>query len=77
MNFHAEISELWESYRKDQLDNPCDKGIGLTCEEEELSDIIIRVLDWCAYKGIDIDKAITYKIHYNKTREYKHGGKKV
>jgi len=43
----------------------------------ELADCIIRILDYCGAKGIDIDDAIKQKHEYNKTRSYKHGGKKI
>ena len=42
----------------------------------ELADVIIRILDYCAYAGIDIDAAISEKHEYNKSRPYRHGGKK-
>ncbi len=41
--------------------------------EEELADIIIRVLDLSAYKGIDIERYIKLKMRYNSMRRYKHG----
>lgn len=40
------------------------------------ADVIIRVLDYCGYAGIDIDAAISQKHEYNKSRPYRHGGKK-
>ena len=43
----------------------------------ELADCIIRILDFCGQYDIDIDEVIRTKIEYNKTREYKHGGKKI
>ncbi len=43
----------------------------------ELADCIIRILDYCAYVNIDIEHAIHTKHEYNKTRPYKHGGKKI
>lgn len=42
----------------------------------ELADCVIRILDYCAYAGIDIAEAIRIKHEYNKTREFRHGGKK-
>ena len=42
----------------------------------ELADIVIRVMDLCEYCGIDLERAILEKHEYNKTRPYKHGGKK-
>jgi NTP pyrophosphatase (non-canonical NTP hydrolase) len=41
----------------------------------ELADCIIRILDYCGHKGIDIENAIWIKHEYNKTRPYRHGGK--
>lgn len=43
--------------------------------EDEISDTIIRCLDLCARRGIDIDFHVRAKMEYNKTRGYHHGGK--
>lgn len=43
--------------------------------EDELADVIIRVLDLCAYRNIDIEQHIIAKNRYNSMREYKHGKK--
>ena len=59
-NAHGEVSELWESYRRGEVDKPCDKaermtalGIKpLTCAEEECADIVIRDLDSCERMGV-------------------------
>jgi len=51
-----------------------DKPEGL---EIELADTIIRILDYCGHVGIDIEEAIRIKHEYNKTREFRHGGKKI
>jgi len=74
-NLHGEISELWEAARRGELTKSCDKDIGLTCEEEELADILIRVLDTAHARGIDIGRAVLTKHEYNTTRSHKHGGK--
>ena len=42
----------------------------------ELADCIIRILDYCAHEGIDIDAAIEAKLRYNETRPYRHGNKR-
>ena len=59
-NAHGEISELWESYRGNALNQQCDKaekmdalGIKpLTRAEEECADIVIRDLDSCERMGV-------------------------
>lgn len=43
----------------------------------ELADCIIRILDYCGKEGIDIEEAVRIKHEYNKTRPYRHGGKKI
>lgn len=43
----------------------------------ELVDCLFRILDFCAAKGIDVEKAIRLKQEYNKTRPYRHGGKVI
>ena len=41
--------------------------------EDELADVVIRVLDLCAFKHIDIESHIKAKMRYNAMREHKHG----
>ena len=41
--------------------------------EDELADVIIRVLDLCAFKNIDIESHIKAKMRYNSSRELMHG----
>lgn len=43
--------------------------------EDEIADAIIRLLDHCGYRGIDIDFHVREKLKYNKTREHRHGKK--
>ena len=43
--------------------------------EDELADAVIRILDLCGAKGIDIEKHIELKMKYNETRERMHGKK--
>jgi len=85
MNLHSEISELWEAFRENKLDKPCDKAekmqaLGLpalTCLEEELADIVLRTFDDAQVLGVDLERAMLAKHAYNVTRPYKHGGKQV
>ncbi|MCX5710044.1 MAG: hypothetical protein NT088_04885 [Candidatus Omnitrophica bacterium] len=63
---HSELSEALEAMRahgsKDNI-------------AEELADCCIRIFDFCGARKIDLDKILTKKIEYNKTRPYKHGKK--
>lgn len=78
-NMHSEASEMWEAYRKGQLNAPCDKADRmsepLTCLEEELADIVIRALDTAETFGVDLERAVRVKHAFNGTRAHKHGGK--
>jgi len=74
-NLHDEISELHEAWRNNRLHDVCDKGT-LTCLEEELADIIIRVLDASRKLHVDIQHAVLTKHEINKTRTTRHGGKR-
>lgn len=75
---HSEVSEALEEYRNGR--EPTEVYIGSNGKPEgipiELADVIIRIFDYCGYAGIDIDAAITQKHEYNKSRPYRHGGKK-
>lgn len=67
---HTEISEVFEALRRD---NPQDDHVELLGESAELADAMIRILDYCAWKEIDIGAAVQKKHAYNMTRPYKHG----
>lgn len=75
---HCELSEAFEEYRKGKGFNEVyfnglkPEGIPI-----ELADVVIRIFDMCEYYGINLEDAIKLKETYNRTRPYKHGGKKV
>lgn len=46
-------------------------------EAVELADCIIRIMDYFEYRGWDLEKIMLAKHAYNKTRAYRHGGKKL
>jgi NTP pyrophosphatase (non-canonical NTP hydrolase) len=76
---HSEASEALEEYRNhknptETYYNDNDKPEGIP---SELADIVIRVFDMCGYYGIDLERSIKEKMEYNKSRPYKHGGKKI
>lgn len=43
--------------------------------EDELADIMIRVMDLAAFKKIDLETHIRAKMRYNQLRPHKHGKK--
>lgn len=82
-NLHSEVSEFWEAYRAGKINELCDKaekmkeicGEGLTCAEEELADVCIRLFDSAGALNIDLAKAVSIKHQYNRTRSFRHGNK--
>lgn len=74
---HSEISEAVEAWREDQgaiFINENGKPEGYIVE---LADAIIRIMDVCGHMGIDILDVVKMKHEYNKTRPYRHGGKRA
>jgi NTP pyrophosphatase (non-canonical NTP hydrolase) len=41
--------------------------------EDELADIMIRVMDLAAYTGVNLESHVKAKMRYNKLRPHKHG----
>ena len=71
---HSELSEALEAFRNHEatvyVKDGKPEGIAV-----EMIDCVIRIFDWCAQAGIDIDSVIQQKMKYNETRPYRHGGK--
>lgn len=70
---HSELSEALEALRTPGTSNHLPDFSGL---EEELADVIIRVMDFAAKHKLRIPQAIQAKMHFNAQRPYMHGGKK-
>lgn len=76
---HSELSEALEAHRDGLIPNK----VYFTADEKqkpygiavELVDVIIRILDACAYYDIDVDGVMRIKTDYNLGRPYRHGGK--
>jgi len=68
---HSELSEGLEYLRKGNRhsDHIC-KFLGI---EEELADVIIRIMDYSVRKKWNVAEAIEAKIKFNSGREYMHG----
>jgi len=71
----SELGEAMEAHRKNKFSHDIvendkkyfEKNIKDTFEDE-MADVIIRVLDLCHYMKIDIESHIRAKMDYNKTR---------
>lgn len=74
----TEVAEVMEEYRNGRLmkETYVNKNGKMCGIPSELADIVIRVMDICGYYNIDLEQAIEEKHEYNKSRPYKHGGKK-
>jgi NTP pyrophosphatase (non-canonical NTP hydrolase) len=62
---HSEVSEALEEWRK--------VDYSFKAMEEELADVMIRVLDLAGYLCMPIGQAIEDKLEANRNRPYKHG----
>lgn len=71
---HSEVSEALESMRHGY--SPDDKIPEYNGVEAELADAIIRIFDMAEAHNLKVIEAMFAKMEYNKTRPYKHGGKK-
>ena len=88
---HSEVSEALEADRKDRHTKANIFVVnGWTSDgdfthsfkqnvkdtfEDELADVMIRVMDLAAFKGINLEEHIKAKMRYNAMREHKHGKK--
>lgn len=70
---HSELSEALEWLKHD---NPGSDHIpSYSGVEEELADLLIRVLDFAAYKRYRVFSAMIAKMKYNEARPFMHGKK--
>ena len=75
----SECSEALEDFRNSRplefvIPGENGKPTGIPIE---LADIVIRVADMAGRYGIDLAHAIALKTEYNRTRPFKHGGKRL
>jgi len=68
---HSELSECLEGVRKG---NPPSEHIPeFSASEEELADLVIRVMDYAQGRGLRVAEAIQAKMKFNSTRPKLHG----
>lgn len=80
---HSEVSEMLEAYRDHGYGDQTmpgyeGEGVALPKPEgvgSEAADILIRLLDTCARRGINLAFEFERKLEFNSTRGHKHGGK--
>lgn len=83
---HSELSEALEEYRNGHAPDEIYYPSALDPKKKapykpegipvELADVLIRVFNLCGELDIDIGKAVKLKTAYNRTRPFRHGGKK-
>ena len=88
---HSELSEALEEHRADRpqlygidyvkmervtdFAQIAEKKLRPEGAAAELCDCVLRILDYLASIGIDVEAVLETKHEYNKTRPYRHGGK--
>ena len=60
---HSEVSEAFQAYRHKNMH-------GKDGFEEEMGDVIQRILHLCGVFGVDVGGAISDKLEYNKDRKW-------
>lgn len=68
----GECSELMEAWREGNPWAPCNKTPTLTITNEEIADVIIRMLDLASFLRVNVGDAVRAKLEFNATRPYKH-----
>jgi len=68
---HTELSEALEAIR--HKNPPSEKAEGFSNLEEELADVVIRIMDYASHNNLDIAGAIFAKHQHNIGRPFKHG----
>jgi NTP pyrophosphatase (non-canonical NTP hydrolase) len=60
---HSEVSEVLEALRDEDRQH----------EAEECADVLIRLLDYCGWRGIDLERHFDRKMEINLQRPHLHG----
>jgi NTP pyrophosphatase (non-canonical NTP hydrolase) len=70
----SELGEATDGIRKDLVDDHMPHRSMEVCE---MADVILRVMDYCAYYRLPVAEVLIEKMEYNATRAHKHGDKKA
>ena len=73
---HSELSEALEAYRcgEDMVWDHDGKPDGIAVE---MIDCVIRIFDALEAWGVDIEQTLKAKHEFNRSRPWKHGGKRI
>jgi NTP pyrophosphatase (non-canonical NTP hydrolase) len=70
---HSEVSELLEAERRGVPNHVTEEGKP-EGPESEAADVFLRLVDYCEWRGIDLEKAVERKHAFNMKRKHRHGG---
>lgn len=70
---HSELSEALEAVRNGNI--PSDHIPEFLGIEEELADVMIRIMDFAGQYHLNVVGALVAKVEFNRTRPHKHGNK--
>lgn len=70
---HAELSEALEATRELGGPHNSEHIPEFTGLEEEMADLVLRVMDFCVARGVDLPAALIAKMRFNATRPQRHG----
>jgi len=70
---HSELSEALEFLRHGN--GPSDHIARFSGLEEELADVVIRIMSYAGRCNLRVSEAIVEKMKFNEGRPFKHGGK--
>jgi len=73
----SEVFEAFDSYRDIGLESHTAENGKPDDVASEFADVLIRLLDTCRRYDIDLQAEYERKMAYNRTRPYRHGGKKL
>jgi NTP pyrophosphatase (non-canonical NTP hydrolase) len=73
---HSEVSEALEAWRRWGTGDATGadgkpEGVG-----SEFADVFIRLLDYCSRFDVDLEAEYERKMAYNRSRPYRHGGRR-